>query len=60
MEHILKDIKSPLQYLPPYLGAGSLQDLCLICTPPPQDLEHWAQCDQGPHSPFTAPGREPL
>ena len=45
--------EAPWQRFPPYLGAGLLQYLRLVCFPPPQDLEHLDHLLHLPYFPST-------
>lgn len=46
----------PIQFLPPYSGAGELQSLRLSLLPPSQLLEHIDHEPQFPKPPFTGQG----
>ena len=65
LEHlkVLQDVVcelGPEQAFPPRDGAGLLQDLLLLLTPPPQDLLQDPYALQAPYSPFSTKGNEDL
>ena len=51
--HSFDSVSSPLQYPPPYIGAGLTQYRLRICNPVPQGWLHRRQLPQAPQLPST-------
>lgn len=49
----LVEVGCPMQYWPPYLGAGLLQMRSCVCRPTPQVTEQSEKDDQAPQFPFS-------
>ena len=50
---ILDSVFTPMQYAPPYLGFGLVQNRSLLCVPLPHEVEHDDQVCHAAHEPLT-------
>jgi hypothetical protein len=51
--HLLLSADIPGQFFPPFVGAGLLQSLVLVCVPPPHPRVQLSNEDHRPQFPFS-------